>query len=487
MADKPEQKAELASNQPADNINVDRLELFKDFDTVSAGNPEGTPLTEGAVKQEPDELVFDDPFKAAGVSTPIAGASEKSKPPTNPENSIDPSGTPPGRGDVSTDIKSDLPVVSRDSLPKPAGPFSIVSRPDKLDPNAPTAVFLDQFDRNDIDLGDGTRVPHGEISRRAAQANGFNAFGLQINPRETSTGATDYAEALKGIEKSIDSGELPLGRGDVINISLGQSGPNEPTFEEASKFLGFEVTPENLKDQRQKILTRMGEIANDPTRPAADRETARRVVDTNEAISRLQGRGIEVIQAAGNEGSNKFSWDFMNANWQLSSVKPSGKADPFSASHSLATPGDGVLPVKHNNQLDMFDPTPIENQKGHFEVGGAKFKATGSSLFQSNAQVFNRETQELGKPMPFVRPESPQLGSEILFGQPDVLSKFEGRVEIPKHFSRIRPFDSFSLQFSKTPGPGETAVTKVIDGTSFANIGFLKDNFDRLKALKKDR
>lgn len=477
MVEQAEQKVELPSRQASETIDIDRISLFKDFDKVTSGNPERNSTSLAQTSKEPDELIIDDAFQSLGLGVRDSVANGRPGDGNRP---------PAGDAPNGSDSQSDVPLESRDAKDESPGPFTIVQRSENFDPKVPTAVFLDHFNETDVDLGSGNRVSHGEISRRAAEASGFNTLGLQFNADVSSRGPTDYSKALNAIEKSIDTGELPIGRGDVINISLGQTGSDEPSFEEASKFLGFEVTPENLKEQRQRVLDRMGEIANDPSRSDDDRATARRVVDTNLAISRIQARGVEIVHAAGNEGPDKFSWDFMNANWQLSSVKPSGASDPFSANHSLTTPGDGVLPVQHVNEVDLFDPTPIAMQKGHFEVAGARFKHDGRTAFLGDHKVFNRETQELGKAMPNLKQQQPQLDSSILFGEPVEPGTFQGKAEIPKFFERIQPFDP-EFSFARTPGPGETVVTKVIDGTSFVNTGFLRQNFERLKALKADR
>ncbi|MFN8554505.1 MAG: hypothetical protein U0103_23800 [Candidatus Obscuribacterales bacterium] len=385
-----------------------------------------------------------------------------------------------------------------------------MSRPQKFfkrsdrDPKAPTVAFLDDFKTKDTDLGDGTHVPHGEISRAAAEANGFNTIALQNSEKRDPNGDMDFSKRLNEIGKMIDSGQLKLGRGDVLNISLGN---NDPTFEQANKFLGFSgdqtITRENLAANKDVILNRMKEISQDPTRSEADRATAQRVVDTNKAIDDLKARGIEVVHAAGNDKADKFSWDFMNSSTELASVKPSGLPDDFSASHSLTKPGDGVVPIHFVNEANLLSPTPIASQKGNLVIGdtGASFPRTGRDIFPADTQIFNRENFQLGRPMDKLKVDPKPLDPSFFdatpidqrtlsgaivptqdLGAPTLPSdRFTGAVPIPKKFDRVST-DPF--RFAEPLRAGEIAVEGVITGTSFANIKYLKSEYERLRGLK---
>lgn len=371
------------------------------------------------------------------------------------------------------------------------------------DPKAPTVAFLDNFKEKHEDLGDGTRVAHGEISRAAAEAKGFNTVALQDSDRRDQNGDIDFSQRFKDIGKKIDSGELKLGRGDVLNVSLGN---NDPTFEQANKFLGFSgdraITPENLAANRETILNRMKEISQDPSRSDADRATALRVVGTNQAIDDLKARGIEVVHAAGNSGPNKFSWDFMNSSRELSSVRPSGIPDDFSASNSLTTPGDGVIPIHVVNEMNLLSPTPIASQKGNLEIGdtGARFARTGRDIFPADTQIFNRETFQSGKRMESLKvdpaPLDPRMfdaapiGTGTIAGAlptndlgPSALAsdRFSGAAPFPKKFDLAHPGQD---RFAETLKPGEIPVVGVITGTSYANINYLKSEYERLRGLK---
>lgn len=101
-----------------------------------------------------------------------------------------------------------------------------------------------------------TGFTHGEFSARLAEANGFNAIRVQQNGMEGKE-ISDFSKSLNGIADQIDSGKLKLGKGDVINVNLGQL---DPSFEQINKLLGSNkdntITPENVKNpETQKIST----------------------------------------------------------------------------------------------------------------------------------------------------------------------------------------------------------------------------------------
>lgn len=395
-------------------------------------------------------------------------------------------------------------TTGKDARSGPDQPLAEIIKTTGKDPKAPTVAFLDEFKQKDTNLGDGTFVAHGEISRAAAEAHGFNTIALQNSERRDQNDDMDFSQRLNEIGKKIDAGQLKLGRGDVLNISAGN---NDPTFEQANQFLGFSgdkaITPENLAANKDAILNCMKEIAQDPTRSEADRVTAQRVVGTNQAIDDLKARGIEVVHAAGNDKANKFSWDFMNVSAELSSVKPSGKADDFSAMHSLTTPGDGILPVHFRNEANLLSPTKIADQKGNLEIGdtGAKFPRTGRDIFPSDTQIFNRENFEVGGRMNYVKVDPNPIDSRLFDATPidrrtisgatqtainigaSMLpsDKFSGAVAYPKKFDLAQPGLDLRPQTIQT---GEVRAEGVIQGTSFSNIKHLKSEYERLRALK---
>ncbi len=493
---------------PTDNVNVDRMQLFEDFNKVKPATTSDSNLTSGLQnRNEPDQLVMTDAF--AGVTdnskaslaktvngtnteaTPDKKDANKKADTVNGDNPPPPGGKPP----ESLENRTEQQPAGSDTAKNE--PFKVaIQKPEQLDKKAPTAVFLDNFTDKEIDLGNGTRVEHGEVSRRAAEAAGFNTVGLDMNLQRNSTDDLDFSKSLKEIDRRVTSGEMPLGKGDVVNVSMGN---NDPTFKKASEFLGMDVNAGNLAEQKDKILDRMREISGDPTRSQDDRDTAKRVVDTNDAIKSLQDKGIEVVHASGNTGPDRFSWDFMNAKTQLASATPGGRLDSDSAFHSLTQKADGALPVVHKDQINILDATPIAQQKGFFELGdsGAKFTDTGTPV--GNPNVFNREQQDLRYSMPHIKPDMPTLNPEMLNPSLSGAKPFDGKMidgstpirqsetfdgSTLGKFERMQPYKPEYDKWSRKPEAGEFAVNKVIQGTSFSNVDYLRRNFDRLKELK---
>jgi len=332
-------------------------------------------------------------------------------------------------------------------------------------PKEPTVAFIDEFQRKSEDLGLGLKVAHGEISRAAAEHNGFNTVALENTPHGNLLGPQDFSKPLNDVAKKIDDGLLKLGKGDVVNISLGND--KDPSFTDFNKFLGLPadklVTADNLADRKLDILRRVKDISNDPSRNADDRAKAKRIVDTNQAIANLEARGIQVLHAAGNDRSDHFSPDFMNAT-ELSSVKPSGTPDDFSASNSITRlnkGANGVFPLHIRQDIDL---SSANGKKISIELGdtGVKFPVTG--LASSNNEkspednrVFDRENYKRGQVLGELRPD---------------------HVDASTYVSRL----------AQPLRPGQVAAEgQVIGGTSFVNIDFLKAEKAELEALKASR
>ncbi|MBS1998933.1 MAG: hypothetical protein JSS86_21555, partial [Cyanobacteria bacterium SZAS LIN-2] len=268
---------------------------------------------------------------------------------------------------------------------------------------------------------------------------------------------------------------------------------------------GFDVNAQNLAGEKNHILQRMGEISQDPSRSDQDRAVAERVVRTNEAIDRVQSHGVDVVQAAGNTGADRFSWDFMNANKQLSSARPSGRADDFSADHSLATKGDGVVPVTLDKNPNMLDSRPIKEQAGTLELGdsGVKFPATGQAAFQGNTSLFDREKikPEYSQPRVVtstVEATSAELKPELTMSkQPDAAPQLGDTAALPSnkfsgptmdgHWTKAFPITDENRGLFSTPKDGQKLVTGYVDGTSFVNMQYFKENMARMAQEKAAR
>ncbi len=365
------------------------------------------------------------------------------------------------------DRRVPLPPERPDSI-DPRKSITVLDSAQNLDPSKPTVVVLDDFRdirRNTEPLdSQGNGLPHGEPTAQAARQNGFNVVRVQDNTTAPwdGTGA-NFAMPLMGIEQKINSGELPLGKGDVINISLG----NNPdlSFTKVSSMLqtkggmpDLNVTPENLAANKDRILQGMQAIVNNPASTPEERKIASRIVDTNAAIQRLQDKGITVVHAAGNNGPGEFSPDFMSAAVQLRSQRPDGTPDPFSANHSLAKPADGIFGVVAN---------PFRNLAGEGTVPG--FRLTGTDITfaaPAGAVQTNGLTLDMSKP----------VSAPLQFGQAPFL---------PGGGQEVVPNDlPVGLKMTMEKMTPNLPITGILGGTSFANIRWLQENRDSLLQRK---
>lgn len=356
------------------------------------------------------------------------------------------------------------------------------------DPKKPTVAFLDFFAGGHVPIDETARLNHGSISQLAADAHGYNTIAIQQKAPVDEYGDADLSKVIDDVDKKIDNGQLKLTKGDAVNISLGNP---DPTFDEASEFLGFEVNRENLAQNREKILKEMANIKGDPQAPEDMRQIATRVLATNEAIDRIQAKGIDVVHAAGNDGPDRFSWDFMEANVQLSSASPKGKVDSFSADHSLTQKEDGVIPLTCLNEGNLISKIPIAEQRGRIELGdtGVKFDYKGSDPVLSNNLIFNRDTYSVDK-APDKRKgeiEAPQFmfDPEKTKQSPfKYVSRFVASEKSARdNHNAVITLSEADVAGYVEPGRredltnGEKPAIAVAPGTSFSNINYFKHHY----------
>lgn len=208
-----------------------------------------------------------------------------------------------------------------------------------LDHSRPTVVVFDKFSFPVFKmLDDNGIVSHGRISADAAERNGYNV----IRVAELSPGPLLHLElALPELISFIEDGTIPIGRGDVVNISAVKSVP----FIGAGRLLKLHLTAENVKDMVPQILQRLEELQCDSEQPGAVREFARRQLESNRAVARLCKAQIEVVAAGGNDGPDWFNIALMTATTQLSARDASGEIAAWSANNSLTTPADGDFEI----------------------------------------------------------------------------------------------------------------------------------------------
>lgn len=406
-------------------------------------------------------------------------------------------------------------ISNKDAPPMKASSFAVSGDVNKIDPKKPTVAFLDDASVKEIKL-DGQSFDHAHASALAAQKGGFNALVFDVSKSNfesagnamikaygdgKSPGAASKAidaakEELKksggdpiGLDKfaekkdilgaakalgaarrdlsvpinevasKIESGELPMSRGDVLNVSMGKvaeydkkgkeiPGTGDPSFADLSKKVGFEVTPENARENTDKILDKFKDIAKDSSDPVWQAR-AQEALRTNAAIDRLQSNGIEVAHAASNDGKDRIDINFLKAKHELQSVNPeTGQRDNFSGAGNKSV--DGSVPIYR---------TDSSRTDAVYSIAGKEF--TNKELQVLNQSVVNK------------------------------VPLSDGVISMPGNIAGSA--DDLKHLYSSAVGRAEPSVklgagdlTAVAVGNSFNNIRFLQDQLPRLRALKQD-
>lgn len=230
--------------------------------------------------------------------------------------------------------------------------FTVQGDLDKIDVFKPTVAFLDTG-RTDPIKFDQYQLSHGQVSALAASKNGFNSFILDIDGHSTAS----MSQHLNEIDKSIESGKLPLGKGDVLNISVDKNGMMplrklngdlEREGKELSQFLGQQsppmqlelpVTADNLAKNRPALLKALEYLA-------PGHEAYTEALATNKALDSISNRGVTVLSAAGNEGPDRVDLNNLTVKNQLGSGDKAQECDdPFSTTNSITEKADGAVGV----------------------------------------------------------------------------------------------------------------------------------------------
>jgi hypothetical protein len=360
--------------------------------------------------------------------------------------------------------------------------YKILSDTSKLDPNKPTALFLDNFNRGKTIQGlttdrksaldqDTIEIPlnsntaqvsknhsqetemgftHGEFSARMAEKNGYNAIRVQQNDIESQSSLSRFDKSLNGIADKVDSGELKLGKGDVVNVSAGNV---DLSFDQVNQLLGSNndnmITPDNVKnpDTQKDILNRLEANTKDPNLNPALQSFSQQLLDTNKGIQRLQDKGIEVIHAGANKGNDTFSLEFMKADHELASVDPrTGKLDSFSPDHSRTTPANGVYPVRFQPGTEMGG-----GREGKYTVDGTGVTFGGEEFGNLNLK------------------ETVKVGELTTSSQ-----------------AKLQSFYAETIGRDAPPRVNENGhLVAIAAGNSFDNVDYLARQHDRLVELKR--
>lgn len=459
--------------------HIDRVALLKS-DRPDGSQAAATPPSDGVGlknSKEPATLDFTQNDPLAKLGQPRSEASGDDSHDVTRGVKTDKKHNPK---EAAPDKPESKPVAGGAEKP-PEAPFTVLNDTSKLDPKKPTVLFLDDFRKDapglhqdpkdksliisqsteiavnevttDKDKGlkeqRETGFTHGEFSARMAEENGFNAIRVQQNGLD-GKGIVDFSKSLNGIADQIDSGKLKMGKGDVVNVSMGEV---DPSFEQVNRLLRSTpqntITPENVKNPevQKDILDRLAKSADDPSQPQVLRDWSKILLDTNKAVQRLQGQGVEVLHAAANNGKDSFSLDFLSANKELVSADPkTGKLDNFAAEHGRATPANGVYPIR-------FQPGPEQGggRDGKYTVEGAGITFRGSEFGSLNMQ------------------QSVSVSGRAIASEEKVNQIFADKI------GREAP-----------PRNNENGyLVAVAAGDSFANIDYLAKNRERLAAMKR--
>lgn len=470
-------------NQPKGDSptqNIDRIDLFRsEKKEAPAGAASGDTV---GLKNNTEAGFLDfsqnDPFATADSDNDLTRGAKNGKKSAPKEFSA---AKPESKSDVKSDAKSEVKADAKPGEKAAEEPFTVLNDSSKLDPNKPSVLFLDDFNKKkpflDSDPKDKSLVisqtseialngvasttdkgtkrqtetgfTHGEFSARLAEENGFNAIRAQLNTSD-SDGIPDFSKPLNGIADQVDSGKLKLGKGDVVNVSMG--GVDLP-FGQINQLLGSNkdntITPENVKnpETQKDILERLGKVADDPSQPQAVRNWSKIQVDTNKAIQRLQGQGVEVLHSAANEGKDTLSLEFLSANHELASAdSKTGKTDAFAPEHSKTTQANGVYPIRFQPGTEMGG-----GREGKYTVEGTNVKFRGEEFGNLNMQ------------------QTVSVSGKAMDSDAAVKDVFE------KKFGRENP-----------PRNNENGyLVAVAAGNSFANIDYLAKQRERLAETKR--
>lgn len=293
---------------------------------------------------------------------------------------------------LGTDKTGAVPIQPFKEVDK-AHPFGEL--PSKLDrpkdPNAPMVLVLDDYRYHDVQINGEHGFAHGEISARMAEENGLNVKRFQVEI--SKAGAFELGNSMLEIAKRIDSGELKLPEGTALNLSFGLS----LTYDQVSSALNMNITPDNVKEQRQEIVDRLDKMYQNKLL-AVNGMALAEAADTNRGIRELQKRGIKVISAAGNEGPDYINIGTLAADVQYSALNADGNLAEYSGKNNFTKDGRGQVDFYYQ-PIDLVDPKPFVEQSGYYAVDGTNIKLPaeefGGSRFDKLKGMRNDSTERL--------------------------------------------------------------------------------------------
>lgn len=357
--------------------------------------------------------------------------------------------------------------------------FSIQGDLGKVDVFKPTVAFLDTG-RTDPIKFDHYQLSHGQISELAASKNGYNTFILDIDKHPTANMSTRLAE----VNESIKNGKLPLGKGDVLNISVGDntmalSALNKDLTaggEALAQFLqkqnpplklDLPVTSENLPENRQALLKSFEFMAPQNLQYAE-------ALSTNRSLAAIERQGVTVLTAAGNNGPDRVDIYNLSVKNQLGSGDNKLNCnDSFSTVNGLTQRTDGAVGIYAKNDNGG-------HPSGDFIMANSGYRMEFNKADLANLDK-NPSLTAAGKPdmvhLEFDNKDVPrtEAGISTIFKPLELPSG----VVMPPALCGDNSNGRVALEIDKAPLILETV------GTSFANIGWLKEHQQELQKQKE--
>lgn len=369
--------------------------------------------------------------------------------------------------------------------------FTVSGDLSKIDQNKPTVFFLDKAKYGEDGMQfNGYRLSHGEISALAAAKSGYNAILL-----DNHVDAKGQSKSLAEIAEAIQTKKLPLGPGDILNVSLGSSKPM-PTFAELntelSKFekgisnylkqqqpplqLNLPIDADNLQKNSTALTKALEYVADNELRHSKWQQIAREATQHNKAIVDIQNHGVAIVHAAGNDGPGRVDLNYLEAQHQLTSYDAKAACyDPPATYNSNTEKADGVVSIYAQNSTDgKANGNYVMLNNGH-----------QISFSAGDLAALNKESNN--------HPPSDQ-GSATVHLSADKKDVPRSEAGINELFTPITTNDGTILppvlcgdnRNGRVPlTNGDKALIVVEFGTSFANIGWLNQNRQALSKQKE--
>ncbi len=363
-------------------------------------------------------------------------------------------------------------ALSREAIlppprPRHLGTYKVIPPEKQFDEQHRTIAFLDDYTKDGFGPSIGkTRISHGEISASAAEQNGFNVLRLQRNHKAIRYElSSDFSLPLKAIHEDILAGRLKMRAGDMLNISSGQPFMGimgQPSFAELNELLNLSgekaLTARNINNghEHSVIFSAMKKKLLDPELDPRVKHRLEDALKANEYVRRIQSLGIQVVIAAGNNGTERFSLDFLSARRRLAATDSEGKLTDFSAIGNDS--GQGRYRVMFRG-ADFLAPESVSSNAGDYWLEGTTIHYKADPMETSKPV-----TAEGFIALPY---EDKMLNRPIL--QANNFSK--GIFEAPFETEHVKPIE---VSLTRAPIATKYFFLEHLNGTSYANIDWYK-------------